>query len=333
MKKDSVAAFRDGRHLLSKFDDVMLQHIHNLVETRHMSFCFLDFCSEKVRGEPYAMAHGTFRNKISKLIKAGIIEVECKSAPAFYTLKGVRFGRQQRIRAMTHMMTPNHMMVNSNSSRSDPIVKIIRNLPVDRNAVHDIRLRFRVKGIWEYLSTYHPELHINYDNKGILIPTWSIDGLLIRVTVHKTDNVSVLVACSLTPVAVDTNGVIRLSNALTRVEERLTTLLTSNDYGWNKRYHIVVDDAGKSEHNDLEIPGLRGWIVTMWHFGTDSLAEYSGKMFEVTWEIGQHALVRAYSKIMKDRKTRIRIERQEYPNKTFPEAIEEKLNTGGYRSL
>jgi hypothetical protein len=64
----------------------------------------------------------------------------------------------------------------------------------------------------------------------------------------------------------------------------------------------------------------------MWHFGADSLVEYTGEKFAVTWEVGQNALVRAYTKAMKDKKTRIRLERQEYPNKTFPEIMEEKLN-------
>jgi hypothetical protein len=67
----------------------------------------------------------------------------------------------------------------------------------------------------------------------------------------------------------------------------------------------------------------------MWHFGADSLVEYAGDKFAVTWEIGQHVLVRAYIKTMKDKKTRIRLERQEYPNKTIQAAIEEKLDAGG----
>ena len=52
----------------------------------------------------------------------------------------------------------------------------------------------------------------------------------------------------------------------------------------------------------------------MWHFGSDASVEYSGERFEVSFGIGQEALIRAYSKQMKDHKTRIRLERQEYPN-------------------
>jgi hypothetical protein len=34
------------------------------------------------------MQHGTFRNKISRLVREGIAELEYKSNVAFYTLKG-----------------------------------------------------------------------------------------------------------------------------------------------------------------------------------------------------------------------------------------------------
>lgn len=121
---------------------------------------------------------------------------------------------------------------------------------------------------------------------------------------------SVLVACSLAPVATDINGVIRLSNGLTRVEERLATLVTEK--GTATGVYRAVDYRGRNSTH-LMIPDHASWIITMWHFGVDSSVEYSGDKFSVTFEVGQNALIRAYSKIMKDKKTRIRFERQEYP--------------------
>ncbi|HEY7081577.1 MAG TPA: hypothetical protein VH500_17940 [Nitrososphaeraceae archaeon] len=38
--------------------------------------------------------------------------------------------------------------------------------------------------------------------------------------IHHTDTVSVIVACSINAVAADIKGLVRFSNALTRVEER-----------------------------------------------------------------------------------------------------------------
>jgi hypothetical protein len=173
------------------------------------------------------------------------------------------------------------------------------------------------------MSTYHPGLPINHISKDIRIPTYNIDELLVRVTVHRTDTVSVLVACPLAPVAADVSGVIRLASAFARVEERLTALLTGSGTA-------IAPRVGYNY--PLRIPNHCAWVVIMWHFGTDSLTEYTGEKFEVTWETGQHVLLRAYTKVTKDRKDRIRVERQEYPNTTFSQAIEEKLNTGGYRS-
>ena len=130
---------------------------------------------------------------------------------------------------------------------------------------------------------------------------------------HHTNTVSVIVGCSLRPVAVDVKGLIRLSNTLTRVEERLL------------RY-IQCRPMSLSLSNP--IPDHNSWIVTMWHFGEDSSNGYNGETFEITWEDGENALMRIYTKDMKGG-TRIRKERQEYPNKRFDEAINEKLQALG----
>ena len=66
-------------------------------------------------------------------------------------------------------------------------------------------------------------------------------------------------------------------------------------------------------------------LVTMWHFGYDSPNEYTGEKFEVAWEDGQNVLFRIYTKDLNAGGTRIRRERQEYPNKRFDDAISEKL--------
>ena len=53
-----------------------------------------------------------------------------------------------------------------------------------------------------------------------------------------------------------------------------------------------------------------------------------GEKFEMTWEDGEHALLRIYSKDMKDGNgLRIRRERQEYPGVRLDAAIHEKLRT------
>lgn len=74
------------------------------------------------------------------------------------------------------------------------------------------------------------------------------------------------------------------------------------------------------------MPVHSDWIVTLWQFGTDFMIRYTGEKFEVTWQVAETVLVRAYTWDLKEKGTRVRLERQEYPNKTFVEAVEEKLN-------
>jgi hypothetical protein len=100
-------------------------------------------------------------------------------------------------------------------------VSFIQSLPADKHALHDIRFRFRVDNIWTVISTNRPELRPNEVSKDISVEPLETHGLTIKSTIHHTDTISVMVACSERPVAADLKGLVRLSNALTRVEERL----------------------------------------------------------------------------------------------------------------
>jgi len=211
-------------------------------------------------------------------------------------------------------MTDNHTVVSSLSSVSS--VSFIDTLPADKHALHDIRFRFKVDNVWNTITTIHPELEPNAKSKDISLEPIVTHDLTIKTTIHHTDTVSVMVACSLNPIAVDVNGLVRLSNALTRVEERLL------------RYIGCAPLTLSLSSASSPIPDHDSWIVTMWHFGTDSLSEYTGEKFERTWEDGEHALLRIYSKDMKDGNgMRIRKERQEYPGIRLDAAIQEKLGT------
>jgi len=255
------------------------------------------------------MKHGTIRNKISKLKKNGLIQLEYYSGPAFYSLKGVSFTKPKR------EMTDDHKVVSPLSSVSS--VSFIDTLPSERHSVHDIRLKFKAEGIWSTIRCTHPELIPNEVSKDISLLPIRMHNMEAKTVVHHSDTVSVIVACSMKPVVVDHEGLIRLSNILTSVEERLLASVTGCAHTMPPLPQILI-------------PNHSSWIVTMWHFGTDSLSEYAGDKFEMTWEDGEHALLRIYSKDMKDGNgIRIRKERQEYPNKRLDAAIEEKLNALG----
>ena len=167
---------------------------------------------------------------------------------------------------------------------------------------------YKVDNIRTTITTNHPELAPNAKSKDISLDPLETHGLTIKTTIHHTDTVSVIVPCFLNPVAVDLKGLVRLSNALTRVEERLLRYI----------------ECAPLSLSSLSIPDHDSWTVTMWHFGTDSPNEYTGKKFEVAWEDGENALFQIYTKDLNG-VTKIRRERQEYPNKRFDEAMDEKL--------
>ncbi|MGB7637997.1 MAG: hypothetical protein WBL88_10530 [Nitrososphaeraceae archaeon] len=54
----------------------------------------------------------------------------------------------------------------------------------------------------------------------------------------------------------------------------------------------------------VTIPCYRQWIVKMCHFGVDSIDEYTGKEFHVTFEEGMSDLFRIYTKRMENNKQR-----------------------------
>jgi hypothetical protein len=288
----------------TKLDYAMKRHMQRLVLIEKRPFSYFDFLDFEVDGKRYSMVHGTFRNKISTFMKVGLVQLEYHSVQAFYSLKGTHFTKPKL------EMTDNHTMVPNLSSVSS--VSFIDTLPRDKQALHDIRFRFRVDNIWNTITTYHPELEPNVKSKDISLEPLETHNLTIKTTIHHTDTVSVIVGCSLNPVAADINGLVRLSNALTRVEERLL------------RY-IECAPRPLSLSSSL-IPDHESWIVTMWHFGFDSSNGYTGEKYEITWEDGQNALMRIYTKDLNG-ETRIRKERQEYPNKRFDEAMDEKLST------
>jgi hypothetical protein len=61
------------------------------------------------------------------------------------------------------------------------------------------------------------------------------------------------------------------------------------------------------------------------HFSVDSIAEYAGKEFEVTFEDGISDLYWAYTKCIKYGKNRVSAERQERPDQACAYVIAKKV--------
>jgi hypothetical protein len=307
---------------LSELDNALWKRITQIVQTENRPFSYLDFVPFfKVDGQNYTVAYGTFRNKMSVMLKAEKVEVVFYSPQAFYTLKGVKFETPMTDdhTGVSVSVLPSPLPLHSQLQRhrlaNDPVHRIIQNLPFSQRTLHDIHLRFEVQGIWSIIS---PQYESNPTSKDIQLRPpwpWKIRDFDIKVTVHSTDTVGVDIGCSYCPVAVDVSGVIRLSNALCTVQERLSNIISKYGSG-----------SAADASTICIIPDPMSWTVTLWHFGMDALCTYAGDKFYVSWEIAQHALVTVYSKDWKEGKSRVRIEKQEYPKKSLAEALEEKLN-------
>ena len=283
--------------MTSNLDKAFLARIHEIVFIEHRPFCFLDFKNLQVGRRTFAMEHGTFRNKISQLSKDGIVELCYKSHISFYTIKGKTFGKDT-------LMTDNHMgsiPVTAFITITE-LVNFIQDLPYEKKSIHDIHMKFYVPDIWKIIS-FNKKLSVNQYSKDIKLEPLVTSNLKIQTTIHHTDTVSVVIGCSSYPVVLeDIHGIIRLSIALTRVEERLSKIL---------------DECGEKlpgGYERIPIPSSESWLITLWHFGRDTITEYRGKGFAFTWGYGREALYRVYSK-EKNGKTIIRSEIQENPNK------------------
>jgi hypothetical protein len=197
----------------TKLDYAMKVHMQRIVRGENRPFCYHDFLEFEVDGKKYNMTHGTFRNKISKLMKDGYAQWQYSSGLSFYSLKEFNFTKPKP------RMTDHHTVVSLVSSRSS--VSFINSLPTDKHALHDIRYRFKINNLWTIIANNHPGLRPNDVSRDISLDPIVTHDLTIKVTVHHRDTASIIVACSLNPVAADITGLVRLSNVLTRVEERL----------------------------------------------------------------------------------------------------------------
>ena len=87
---------------------------------------------------------------------------------------------------------------------------------------------------------------MNIHNKDILFHTWKLNNdILIRVTVHKTDTVSIIVTCSLRPIPINFDGISKFTEMLTRTEERISNMIKNIQ---EKDYDDKNNDSSNSEN-------------------------------------------------------------------------------------
>lgn len=296
---------------MSELNLAMDQRMEHIVLKEERPFSFVDFSRFEVNGKEYRMSHGTFRNEISKRIKSGMAELDYNCGTAYYTLVGHRFGRPK----MTHSHTGGILLSGVAVGRQTPLYKWLKNLPVEKQSLHNIRLRFEAENIWHLLYDIYPE-RINKTSKDIELEPWQFNNDIdVTVTIHHTDTVTVAIACSYKPLATDVNGLVDCIEILVRTEERITGILSK-----------------ECKENDeiVAVPSFRKWIGVMWHFGVDGIDTYDKEAFRVTFGEGISDIYTIYTKRMKDGHLKPRIERQEYSKNPFVNIFLQKLYPEGY---
>jgi hypothetical protein len=307
-------------------------------------FSYRDFLSFEYEGITYKFAHGTIRNYFSKLQRRRIIAHVYTSSQSFYSLIDEKTGKP---------MTPNHTGVNSQGSvikghtsmfqrcyfndKQGNLYSSMLRLPMGEDTIHDIRLWFKVKGLWEVISMYsdygYPIKKVDMkSNRDIMLTDLDFGDHVVKTTIHKTDSVSVTVACTSTPIAIDMMGLIKLSTSLARVEEKLQRVVDEylrHNLRWYRRSSALIAKG--------PIPNYKRWFVTMWHFGQDSLTAYSGDLFMMSWKEAL-GVFQIYSKRdlllpNKKKEVRVRMEVQEYPNRPWFQVFMERfeyINKNGH---
>lgn len=325
--------------------ELFLEVMDRIVHEEGRPFSYMDFLSFDHKGKSYRFTPGTIRNYFSELGKQGKIEIVYKSTNAYYTLKGVRAGK---------MMTPYHtggVSITSVTSTINTIVKtsqvaysvsqkynsihqplnykqhrflqFLLNIPVDIDGIHNVRLKFTAKGLWEILPMYNDFKYLIKEvdvktNRDIVLQDLNFGDHIIKATVHGTDTISVMVSCTETPIPIDIVGLAKLTSSLRHFEDRLQFVV--DEY---VRANLKSYQRSDSLITKGPIPNCLTWTATMWHFGRDSLTTYTGEMFEISWADAL-GLFRVYSKEFKD-KTKIRKELQEYPRRPWSEVFMERM--------
>jgi hypothetical protein len=163
------------------------------------------------------------RNIFSKLQERRDIEYEYRAGPTFYTLPGIKFVKSMTVNHTEGGAYDSAQAVGTHlSPKQNTFLQCLLEIPMDKPAIHDIRLSFTFKHLWSILSVSSNPMIKNEDtasNMDITLQDIELTDHVIKTTVHNTSTVSVIVACTLNPIPIDMFGLVKLSSILARVEE------------------------------------------------------------------------------------------------------------------
>jgi DNA-binding transcriptional ArsR family regulator len=195
---DTLYVDQRSKHITPS-QDAMMKHMADLQMHHCVScVCWRDF-------KELNISHGTIRNNLSKLKEMELIEYSHKSKDAYYTLpKG----------SLQDAMTLDRLWVTKHE-----LALLIKRLAFDTPAVHNIRLRFHCPTIYSRLRMIAEEgtdrekkIIVLPKSEDLVLPRETLENGAIEagITVHRTNNVSVSLACPDHPIHFNIAGLVRL---------------------------------------------------------------------------------------------------------------------------
>lgn len=295
IQNNPYSNLEDSFRIHTSKKDAMKKRISEIVNLERRVFSSNDLSKFYVDGQLMEIKPKVVRNYLCQFKnEKEIISV----GHSFYSISGKKDLNIPSSRNRITKVIPEHIL------KKTPIYYWLLKQSVDNQAVHDIRVIFIAPGIWHTFSNLY-EKKINDRNKDIELPKQTYAGYLECTTrIHHSDKVSLSIACSGRPIAIETFDLLQFIEAMTRIE---------------MSYAAIAGREG------VEIPPFTSWVVKMWHFGIDIMNRYDKKEFHVTLKEGISDVYRIYTKRLEDGKDIIRLEHQEYPNQKLYDAILDRL--------
>lgn len=233
--------------------------------------------------------YGSLRILISRLLKQGkVLRWHGKHCPQLFVLANGK-------------LTTNRMgvpVVNYEQITVTLTDKLLA-LTYGSFMMHDIRLLTNCAGSWQRLIDNG---HIpNAISKDIVLPQLNFtDFRYAVVTVHHTDSISIMLACSYSPLVRTMSDMLALFGYAGEIKSHIENLI------------------------GLKMPSPTEWIHTQSHINRDAEGSFSDKEFEYTFQMYGDAAFRIYNKQF-GRERKVRIEKIDTKKRRLDEFAEQIL--------
>ena len=200
---------------VSPLDEAMKKYMKKLT-SQGIPFSYRHFLSFNFEGKNYKMSHGTFRNKISKLIKNGEVEPYILSRQRYYIVRGLGFRKSKRFNHPSGVPSKQSLSSNINLGIDSTIGNdelnqktiqtllgyVLPVLPASSFYIHNFHLHLNISSeIYKQIIIEK----IGYKNNGRQYSTM-IGTAGVTYTFYPKGTVNVEVKCSDNPFRVETTN-------------------------------------------------------------------------------------------------------------------------------